>query len=135
MHRIRLRGPWTKTLCGSLETRRTSVPDSVVNAGELDGSAQPSTSEDVVVYERRFNRPSGLETKTLVLLSIEKWIGKAMEISVNGHQLLIARPPFEADITKYLELHNSLRVHLTGPPAALPCLDGEVALLIRDAND
>ena len=135
MHRIRLRGPWTKILSGSLDVRRTSVPDSVADDVEANGLAQPPSTETVAVYERRFNRPTGLERETLVLLSIESWIGKVIEISVNGHLLPIASPPFEAEIVQHLELHNQLRVHLAGTPTTLPCLDGEVSLLIRDAND
>lgn len=134
MHRIRLRGPWTKTHSGSSDACRTSVPDRVANVVELAGSGHSPTIEEVVVYERRFNRPTGLAPETSVMLCIEKWIGKAIEISVNGHSLPFTSPPLEAEIVQYLELHNTLHVHLAGTPTALPCLDGEVSLLIRDTN-
>ncbi len=140
MHRIRLRGPWTKTLSCSSDAIRTSVPDRVAlvdhptGAAHLADAVQSCITENVVVYERRFNRPTGLEPDTLVLLSIEMWLGKVIEISVNGHPLLIADAPFETDITQCLEPHNCLRVSLSGTPAALPCLNGEVSLMIRDAT-
>jgi hypothetical protein len=132
MHRIRLRGPWTKTYGDASCVVRTTVPDRFPDNQEQSESASSIKEAVVVCYERRFNQPTGLEVGSMVMLNISTWSGHVMDISVNGNPIIVCGPPLETEITGHLESHNCLRVRLASSPTALPCLDGDVALIILD---
>jgi hypothetical protein len=132
MHRIRLRGPWTKTYGDPSCVVRTTVPDRLPDNREQSELASSIKIGDVICYERRFNQPTGLEVGSMVMLNISTWSGQVMDVSVNGNPIIVCGPPLEAEITGHLASHNCLRVRLASSPTALPCLDGDVALIILD---
>lgn len=153
MHRIRLRGPWLKTIGPSRESFTTSVPERptpdsapAIATGRATSQAAPSSGggepaegmpegDGVTHYERRFNCPTGLDASTRVHLRLEHWSGQPLQLSVNGHPITLSGPPLEAEITSYLSLHNRIQLTLEPTAAASPALDGEVMLLIQTAAE
>jgi hypothetical protein len=113
----------------------------------------PGASPEQVVYCRRFNRPTGMDTWERISLEIDRGIF-AGQISLNGTVLGLLRPGefFAADVTALLEPVNELRatvdrptqlatppasasVYIVDPDEPLGSPIGDVRLVIRIRND
>ena len=148
MHTIRLRKPWTKSwvppasqtadkqIAGSHSAyppppvgidRRAEVPD-----------PRPTTPEPPpgppwrVVYARKFNRPSGIDSATQVWLWVEDWEGELEAIRVNGDPISISGKPLRVEITRSVEPHNRVEVTLLSRTLTPPRLAGEVRLELEE---
>jgi hypothetical protein len=121
MHIIRLRKPWQRNRDGEGPAQRVDVPDK--------DSAAPRPARSTS-YRRNFNRPSGLDPATKVLLRIESWRGDLKLVSINEQSLPIAEPPLVIEITEWLTAHNQLCIQIVDTNATLALLDGEVTLAI-----
>ncbi len=140
MHRIRLRGPWQKSYGDPVITLRIPVPEALPaplpTRPASDASEQLGINRSQPVrYQRTFNRPTGLDANSRVLIRIEHWIGDAIELQINQHSLPMSAPPLEVDVTEFLKPHNCFALTLThanNDPASQgqPTLDGEVSILI-----
>ncbi len=129
MHVIRLRGPWSKTIAGS--TVAIDVPEPTPSP-VLATSALSAGS--LAIYERRFNRPTGLQAATRVLLGLSHWSGTVIRLEVNGQLFTLSDPPVEIDITDALLHHNRISISLEPLLAQMPRLDGDVTLKIYESE-
>lgn len=123
MHSIRLRRPWIRKSTPSSLAETVDVPD--LTGGFPHG----------VVYERRFNCPTGLSSDDHVELFVERASGAQVGIVLNGTEVFDGRPtqivyPLRVDITSLLQPTNQLSVRLEGSAEANASLDGAVALEI-----
>ncbi|NUQ65201.1 MAG: hypothetical protein HUU20_22270 [Pirellulales bacterium] len=107
VHRIRLREPWRRKL-----------------------------TKEGVRWERKFNRPTGLEGKERVWVVVEHLRGGG-EVRLNGRFLGgITAESGEGrfEITGQLEIHNLLTLLVAGMPTPLPpALPGAVRLEIIES--
>lgn len=123
MHTIRLAKPWRKRGPNGA-SQRVDVPDT-----DPDGNGGP------VVYERNFNRPSGLDDNSEVFVQIDGWQASRIEIQLNGQPVPNSSqtdPPLLVAITEWLQTANTLQVRLDSPDGSDPLLDASVFLAIRD---
>lgn len=154
MHRIQLKGPWeyrpisgsntTEATAGAMDHPLTLVPELI----ELPapGTIKFPASWDVflgafrgtVEFRRPFNCPTNLSAKERVDLVLDG-VGGDADVKINGVYLgdipnSTGRGRF--DVTRYLRLHNEIRVTVTRTLATPdPCgLWGTVSLEIRDTN-
>ncbi len=121
MHTIRLRKPWQRIRAGDGSPQRVDVPDQDAAAPRLARSTS---------YTRNFNRPSGLDQASRILLRIESWRGELTLVSINEQALPTSEPPLELEITDLLTAHNQLCIQLADTDETLAILDGEVTLAI-----
>ena len=144
MHAIRLRRPWSKrVVSGDVadagDGKRVDVPDEVADVG----SAR-------VEYERRFNRPTGIDGATRVWLELSGWSGRLREVRLNDERLdpgpshddilnderpEFERSPLRVDASEKVAAHNRLVVTLERSGDQPPRLSGEVRLLIGETPD
>jgi len=89
--------------------------------------------EQTFYYRRNFNVPSGLQPSSRVYLRVDGWEGHLDSATLNGSPLEVGHATkLNADITKLLESHNEIELHLTSPPGQAARLSGEVTLAIDD---
>ncbi len=148
MHTIRLRKPWSKSGAGVGGRCRVDVPD--LDSPDLDRPeraggehAKPASGSEPglaslecgepaeVVYQRKFNRPTGLTDSSRVWLKISGWSGSLAEVQINGQRLTAGARPWRADVTAAIGLHNQLEIRLAANESGLPRLTGEVTLAIE----
>ena len=112
-HRIRLRQPWTQR---------------VLEQENYDTSKQ-------VIFERHFNRPTGIESGDQIEVEVNAAIGEVLDVWLNEAKLTIDSTDTRStqhtrfDLSDRLIDHNVLRVHLDCH-AATPQL-GDVNLWIE----
>jgi hypothetical protein len=126
MHVIRLRKPWMRTRePGDSTDDRVDVPD-------LD-QARAIPVDSVLVYRRKFNRPTKL-SNARVYLSISEWRGQLESVMLNGDAVPCdaSWTCFRQEITSRLKLHNELVIRLAQAPESAPRLSGEVSLVIEE---
>ena len=130
MHIIRLRHPWQKQIAGASESVRVQVPEPT-----SDDQAQEHHAEHAT-YTRFFNRPTGLEPDSSVLLRLDRWQGELTLISLNDKHLVTnerpSQSPLEINITSNLAQRNELCIVLTTQNDAEGRLTGQVELAIVD---
>ncbi len=129
MHAIRLRRPWSKRVVDgdapdASDGGRVDVPDDMADVGA-----------GCVEYERRFNRPTGIDVETRVWLDVGGWSGRLCEVRLNDEPLELGRPPFRVDVTDKIAAHNRLFVSLERSGNEPPRLSGEIRLLIEERPD
>lgn len=125
MHVIRLRKPWDRTDAPSAQRRRIDVPEPI-DADEARSAVSTAT------YQRRFNRPTGLQPGTRVAMRITDWSGELQSLSLNGRELPVGPAPLEVDLSDQLQPHNRLELSLSPDSDAAPRLSGEVTLVIDE---
>ena len=130
MHTIRLRKPWKRISLGDDTESRVDVPDLT--------PVSPSGDAVGLIYERRFNLPTGLETNSRVRITVSRWRGVLQNITVNDREVSAEAsgtwdpPGLDLDVSSLLRPHNTLRLMLAGSGDATALLDGEVSLVIED---
>jgi hypothetical protein len=125
MHVIRLRRPWQRC-CDWTADERVDVPDEEPFAAESDPRG---TS---VCYRRSFNRPTGLESHTTVVLRVSRWTGKITSLIFNGTPVTTSGFPLEVDLSRWIEPHNTIELTLESENEQTPRLNGEVSLNIAE---
>ncbi|NNE00659.1 MAG: hypothetical protein HKN47_25365 [Pirellulaceae bacterium] len=125
-HVIRLRRPWTRCVAGGSESTKIDVPEIDAAQSVISRSTATTPSADVI-YQRRFNRPSGLDADSQVQLRIETWQGNLVSVHLNDVPLDLAN---NIDITSQVRDHNLLSIQLAPRDDQLPRLTGPVNLAI-----
>ncbi|MGB7343140.1 MAG: hypothetical protein WBD20_02910 [Pirellulaceae bacterium] len=127
-HTIRLRRPWEK---------RTKNSD-----GELSEPIRidvPEPNSELVcqatVYQRRFNRPSSLDSRSHVRLDIASWQGQLTSLTINDQLVAVTTAPAQIRVTSMLQDHNSIAIILAPAGGAPPQLTGPVNLVIVTPPD
>ena len=106
-HRIRLAGPWLRTVVGGgpAESKKVTMPCRV-------NEDLGSDFYGVVEYQRSFNCPTGLDDTTTVRLSFVELRGVA-SVTLNGVALDgVASSSDVFDVTNYLDRQNDLRIRI-----------------------
>lgn len=128
MHRIRLRGPWQKQLPdGSVV--RISVPEHKTTPQAV--SSPQSESRAVANYARSFNRPTGLNRSSRVLLELTDFSAQIDLLQLNDQELSLDS---RCEITGRLAANNRLALRLSADETDQLTFDGEVSLLIDDGE-
>jgi len=118
-HVIRLRGPW----------RWEALPADPADDEPRSGRCQPPCSAPAelgdnfrgrVRYERTFNRPTGLDASTRVLLVLES-TDTAGDASLNNIPLgsFASGDDLRVDVSQHLERLNRLALEVNAPPGSL----------------
>jgi hypothetical protein len=117
MHIIRLRSPWKSACEADVCFQRCDVPDLNEHLGR-------------VVYQRSFNRPTGLANHQRVWLMVHRWDGRLESLRVNGRAFSVraGEESCRVDITDQLQLHNQIELTLTANAEVSPRLIGPVEL-------
>ena len=129
MHKIRLKRPWQRIAGPEREVLKVDVPD-------LEPVLASFISQgDVVVYQRNFNSPTGLTVANTVQLKISEWSGILQTVHVNEVSFSSPVAPWEIDISKFLQGHNRIEVKLVSATGEVPCLTGDVVLMIQENGE
>ncbi|QDV65533.1 hypothetical protein [Crateriforma conspicua] len=136
MHRIRLRKPWLKATTASfLDDQPLGVDAFKSDVPDTDTSVLPSGTDEFLVYQRTFNRPTGIADATRVHLQIDRWAGHLVGVDLNGevlaHDIAQTDAPLRIDVTSSLQTGNRLRIGLLATDQQA-LLSGEVYLLIEN---
>ncbi len=129
MHKIRLGRPWTRIAGSERDGLRVDVPDMHPLS---DSFISPG---DAVVYQRNFNSPSGLTVANTVHLKISEWSGILQTLHVNEVAFSPPVAPWVIDISRCLQSHNRIEVKLVSATGEVPCLTGEVMLMIQEDDE
>ena len=119
MHSIRLRGPWEFSIRGSGASGRIDFPCTWQELVDAAGS-----TSGAIVLTRRFNKPTGLESRDLVWLSFRS-PAASLTAALNGTPLALKGQPdgsWQAEITTLLADRNELPVELAPPSPPLPAV-------------
>jgi hypothetical protein len=87
------------------------------------------------IYQRSFNRPTGLGGPSSVFLTVSDWRGCLQAVKLNQQELVgtaTATAPLRIDITSLLELTNKIEIQLRVTNEQVPLLCGEVHLEIEE---
>ncbi len=138
MHRIRLRKPWLKATTASFMNDQPLDVDAIKSdVPDTDTSLLPPGADGFLVYQRTFNRPTGIGDATRVHLQIDSWAGHLAWVDLNGDALARdlpqSRGPLRIDVTPSLQSGNRLRIGLRATDQQA-LLNGEVCLLIEDTS-
>jgi hypothetical protein len=124
MHVMQLRSPWKIDRNDGSGLLRCELPD-----------FSPSRA-DQVVYQRSFNRPTGLVPEQRLWLFIQEWMGLVVSLTVNGCAMDIGSTEFscQVEISRYLERHNVIELRLAAVGDVQPRLVGPVELRIESVT-
>ncbi len=124
MHVMQLRSPWKIDRNDGSGLLRCELPD-----------FSPSRA-DQVVYQRSFNRPTGLVPEQCLWLFIQEWMGLLVSLTVNGRAMDIGSTEFscQVEISRCLELHNVIELRLAAVGDVQPRLVGPVELRIESVT-
>lgn len=125
IHSIKLKGPWIvlRTPC---ETR-IALPGTTVTI-PFDWRALFGAAAGTAVFERRFNRPTGLTDEHRVRIVVRE-ASRLQRLAVNDSSLIIEQRKDGAqlvDITRSLAPHNRLTIELSFDPGAMPQAPGGI---------
>jgi hypothetical protein len=109
MHIIRLRKPWScqvqATMRDGILTSVEALPQTVDVPGDWSPVADASF-RGTVQYTRTFNRPTGIEVRTRVVLCLELVDGRA-DVTLNGEPVGVACWP---DLPRRFEIKEQLAI-------------------------
>ncbi|MCC9599646.1 hypothetical protein LOC67_03660 [Stieleria sp. JC731] len=137
MHVIRLRRPWLRQTNDDAQPVRCDVPDT---------SDFHSPQTQTVLYERRFNCPTGLGDHSRVQLTVTAMAGTSGQISLNDNIIWTSpeaglnqlSDPIQLQIKNHLAPTNRLMIEITNNdsrphPEVAPILNGEVYLELDES--
>ncbi len=121
MHVMQLRSPWKIDRNDGAGLKRCELPD-----------LSPSTA-DQAVYQRSFNRPTGLVPEQRLWLFIQEWMGSLASFTVNGRAMDVSSTggSYQVEISRCLERHNVIELRLAALGDVQPRLVGPVELRIE----
>ena len=128
MHIIRLRRPWSRTAVDSSGNEQTEAKTDVPDL-EL------AAVSDRRIYQRSFNRPTGLNDQSQVFLAISDWQGRLQSMKINQSSVELVEPPtspLRIDVTPQLELSNKIEIQIIKEGDQQPLLCGSVQIEIED---
>ena len=127
MHTIGLKYPWEKKIAGESESTRVDVPEP---AAIDDTTATSGQGVMRASYTRFFNRPTGLDDASSVLLGIGECDGQIESVSLNHETVDMTGPNSQVEITHRLRQRNELVINIASTVDE-PCrLRGRVELAI-----
>jgi hypothetical protein len=125
VHRMNLKGPWFYEWldgpepaaafldrCADRESPQMSTSRVRMPASWLDAFGAVAGT---VLLRRRFGRPSNLEARERVHITLDRVVGAA-DVAVNGELVASVTPseePQSLDVTDQLEVSNELSIRLT----------------------
>ncbi|WP_153557700.1 hypothetical protein [Roseimaritima sediminicola] len=132
-HRIRLRGPWWRSIGRSFDPRHATRVDWAAALATPPTRVSTQQRVDAFVLRRTFNSPTGLEDGDRLFLVLRQ-VDYVRSITLNGQGIWTgdetASPHLEIEVSQYLQDHNELELLIAVPCPAPPRSHGEVALEI-----